>query len=306
MTQTKIKFWGTRGSVPTPGHEYARYGGETSCVEVNTSEKEILILDIGTGGRKLGGSLIGRNDGNNAGIEGKIFNTHYHNDHIQGLGFHGPTYSSANNFTFYGPGESDEDVREIMEGNMGPPYFPVAFQDCAGIKEVKSVKDGDKVETESAYVDVIKGQHPNGVVYYKITDKNTDAKIFYGTDYERNVDPEVDKKFDEEINGVDLLIYDTQYTEKDFIEGWGHGKIEEAVDVAINANVKGLILFHHDPKRTDSDMDELLHYAKGLADEKMEKLGQRPQDFHVYAASDGLAMVYNPDIKRFELMQNGL
>jgi len=188
---------------------------------------------------------------------------------------------------------------------MKDPYFPVEFVNVAGIKSVKAVSDGDKMETGGALINVMAGQHPNGVVYYKVKDVNTGARVAYITDYERNKDAAVDAAVDDFVKGIDLVIMDSQYLEKDFFENFGHGKLEEVIDVAVDSECRALVVYHHDPNRSDDQLDDMLQMAKIRADARMEAQGRRPHHFRVYASYDGLAMEYSDDVKRFEIVQNG-
>jgi len=255
----RLRFWGVRGSTPTPQKENLGYGGNTSCIEVRTDGNQILIFDGGTGIRLLGKRLIEESKG--AAIKAHIFFSHFHLDHIQGVPFFRPLYDGNNHFTFYFAGLSrTNQVRDALERMMANPYFPV------DISKVPCSRDYiDLVEGTFAAADVqilaLSLNHPQGSVGYRIMQNG--KSIAYCTDVEHGVDWSDDnlKKLAED---VDILVVDSQYTPDELIEhtGWGHSSWKQAIDLGVAARAKKVVLFHHDPYHEDTDVDVILSLAR--------------------------------------------
>jgi phosphoribosyl 1,2-cyclic phosphodiesterase len=257
-----VTLWGARGSISTPGENTIQYGGNTSCVEVRDSDDSLLILDAGTGIRKLGCTLdkkIKRAD---------ILLTHLHLDHIQGLGFFKPLYDSDVEVHIYGPANSNRDLRNQLSKYFSPPLFPVFIGDLHAKIYFHALPD---VEFTIGNFRIL-GQpicHPGFTVGYRIT--TSSGVLAYLSDHEPALgvenfplSPDWTSGYDLAVD-ADLLLHDTQYTEEEYPThaGWGHSTIQQALTFALLTKVKKLVTFHHDPAHGDEELDTIL--AKAIA-----------------------------------------
>ncbi len=242
----QLTLWGVRGSIPTPDAENLGFGGNTSCVEVDLPNGELLILDAGSGIRGLGLRLRER-----AALNGKrkihIFLSHYHWDHIQGLPFFGPLYDPDQEICFYASRYS-ESIGTLTTG-LSNPYFPVNFESAPSRKELVDL-DSHAVQIGGVQVHTFALHHPQGAGGLRI--ETGGATIVYAPDREHG-DPKLDSALRDFAQGADLLIHDAQYTPEEYpkFRGWGHTTWEEASSVARDCGVKKLVLFHHDPSHQD-------------------------------------------------------
>lgn len=296
----KVKFWGTRGSIATPGQDTVKYGGNTSCVEVSDG-KTLVIFDAGTGIRPLGLDLLRRTPRNGK-IVGHIFISHFHQDHIQGFPFFTPVYASGNSFTIYGCEGAGKKLESIFVGQMSPEYFPVTLKEMpAELKFVQLTTRPVKVNSWTIYPTYV--NHPGLALGYRL--ETGKSKMAFITDNEPfryllrsqgsltpvyddldrgTVELErEDKNLVEFLKGVDLLIHDAQYTIDEYKVklSWGHSFYEFALELALQAQVKRLVLFHHDPLRSDRQLDELLEKCKAY-------VAKRKGTLDVLAAWEGL------------------
>ena len=292
----KIKFWGVRGSIPCPGPNTVKYGGNTACIEIWFEDIErLIIIDSGSGIRELGHDIMKR-EIVEKGIKAEILLTHTHWDHIMGFPFFTPIYIPGARLRVYGPVTfEDETLAEAVGGQLTYRYFPVRQAELAAEIEYISLKEekldlGDGINLTTKYLN-----HPVLCLGYRLEYK---GKIFctaYDTEPFQNVfcsdpdDPSYDedmyregqevareenRRIEEFFRGSDLLIYDAQYKEEEYRasrRGWGHSSIEHAIETSAAAGVKRLALFHHEPLRTDREIDDLAQkhcIAKG--DSKME------------------------------------
>ena len=254
----RIKFWGTRGSIPTPEPDFMRYGGDTPCVEIR-SDDTLLILDAGTGIRKLGAELMRDSDFSG---KGYIFLSHSHWDHIQGFPFFNPAFVSGNEFYIYGALKADKRLTEALKGQMSSIYFPVNMVDLPSslhFNEIieQDVMIGDLIIRSRAL------NHPGGCLGYRIS--NGKHSIAYCTDTEPLGNGEIDKKVIELASNADLFICDAQFTPEEYKQGrkgWGHSTWYDCVKLAKAAGVSECILFHHDPYHNDEFIDGLVYEAK--------------------------------------------
>ncbi len=250
----RIVFRGVRGSLPTPYSENLEYGGNTACVEVRSSSGDILALDGGTGLKDMGVSLI--EEFGRKGFDVEVLLSHYHWDHIQGIPFFDPLFSSGNSIRFFGPGPK---LEKVLAGQMGAPYFPIDFYQTGSRKEFIPVESAPfTIGTLSVHPFGL--NHPQGATGYRL--ESEEGTVTYATDLEHG-DEQFDRILREYAQNSDVLIYDAQYTPEEYERrrGWGHSTWLEATLVAGDADVGQLVLFHHDPSHSDSDCDEIAKQA---------------------------------------------
>lgn len=252
----QLKFWGVRGSIPTPQIENLGYGGNTSCLELRLEDGQPIIFDGGSGLRSLGSNLLEQANGSN--LDLKVFLTHFHWDHIQGIPFFGPLFREGNRVTFHS--HSNGSLEDILEGQMSRPYFPINLASVAAKREFVEL-DSRPVYFGDVEIIPFPLNHPQGAVGYRIETAKT--IIVYATDLEHG-HPELDKVLLERAAGADMLIYDAQYTPEEYprFRNWGHSTWLEGVRVAREAGVRRLMLFHHDPGHDDAFLSRILHEGR--------------------------------------------
>lgn len=279
-----VKFWGTRGSIPTPGSATLRYGGNTSCVEVRCGE-HILMMDCGTGAREMGLALMREFPGKPLNIH--LFVSHTHWDHIQGFPFFVPAYIPGNRLTIYSLRGADKSLEKVFTGQMDSTYFPVALTDLNAhlhFVELENVVQIGEVKVSHIYLN-----HPGLAVGFRI-----DAwgkSVVYVTDHEQYCrmlgDNEHNRRQDLDViefaQGADLYIREAQYTDEEYPgkKGWGHSTLTDVLESAHKASAKQLGLFHHDPMHDDGTMDRIMSTCH-------EHMKQRGMKFVCFAASDNL------------------
>lgn len=256
--QVRLRFWGVRGSTPTPQIENLKFGGNTPCLEVRNGANECVIFDAGSGIRALGQTLLTEAAGSP--INTKIFLTHFHWDHIQGIPFFAPLYAPNNHISFFS-GSSGRPLRETLEGQMAKPYFPIDFDQVAATRDFHQIEAKGEVRTGGFSVRPFPLNHPQGASGYRI--ECNGVAIVYATDFEHGV-AESDATLCEYSQNADILICDTQYTPAEYEKhrGWGHSTWQNAVLLAREARVRHLILFHHDPAHDDQKMMEITQDAR--------------------------------------------
>jgi phosphoribosyl 1,2-cyclic phosphodiesterase len=264
--ELSIRFWGVRGSIPAPDAANLRYGGNTSCLEVRCGD-ELIILDGGSGLRSLGVQLQRRAEGR--AIEGSLFVSHTHWDHIQGLPFFAPGYNARNHFRlFVGPGQADR-ILQGLRDQMSPLHFPVRFEDMAGLGPVEEF--GANQNTLGSFaIATFPLNHPGGCTGFRLEAHG--KSIAYLPDHEPfgSATPQASasqQALAQFLKDVDMLVLDTQYTAEEYVarRGWGHGSLPESVDLAVAANARELVLFHHDPSHHDGQIDAMLAMARQRA-----------------------------------------
>jgi len=255
--ELQVKFWGVRGSIPTPTPENLSYGGNTTCLEIR-SHSGILIIDAGTGIRNLGLSL--QQEFGSTPCSLAMLLTHFHWDHIQGLPFFLPLYSPANEITFRAC-RTPEQIRDFLEGQMSTPYFPVNFEFLSARRSFVG-QDTDLFRYNGLTVHAFPLNHPQGATGYRI--EHAGAVIVHASDFEHG-DARMDHILRDHAQNADILIMDTQYTPAQYQSkrGWGHSTWLEATRIARECSVKQLVLFHHDPSHTDEMMDQIVECARG-------------------------------------------
>ncbi|MEK7670847.1 MAG: MBL fold metallo-hydrolase [Bacteroidota bacterium] len=295
----KLKFWGTRGSIPTPGKETVRYGGNTPCVEVRLRDNRLVILDAGTGLRELGEALMAKGESVNA----QVLISHPHWDHIQGFPFFKPAFISGNELTILGAQSKDVTLRQMVADQMNKVYFPVQLNELKAKINFRPLREGTTpifdAELTSIYVN-----HPAFALGYRL-----DAgghSLVYISDNEpfdrevarslKNVEKVITDKYAEGkgdpnqrifdfARGADVLIHDATYTPEEYVNrvGWGHSHYLFTLKVAAEAQVKKLVLFHHDPSHNDDKIDEIVETCK-------KEIKTRSYKFDCIAAEEGMEL----------------
>ena len=277
-----VSFFGVRGSTPCPCDANRRYGGNTSCVALESPGHAPIVLDLGTGLRFWGDTL---DDGQP--FVGSALVTHIHWDHVQGLPFFGPVLRPGAQFDVYGPPQTDHgSLGDAFNDFMRPPFFPVRTADLLGDIRFHDVWDAD-LELDGAKVKVRPVPHVGLTNGYRI--EMGGAVVAYLSDHQMPSDGShtISDSVLELCDGADLLIHDAQYTTAEFPRksNWGHCTADFAVHVARETGVRRLALFHHDPTHHDAAVDSILAHARDLAD------GSGIEE--VIAASEGLVISYS-------------
>jgi phosphoribosyl 1,2-cyclic phosphodiesterase len=274
--EMRVCLWGTRGSIASAGPETVAYGGNTSCVEIQDGDGTVLILDAGTGVRRVGDTYEQprRLD---------ILLTHLHMDHIQGLGFFGPFFRDDFEVHIWGPPSTTQDLRARLTRYLSPPLFPVRLRDVAARLELHDVPTG----TFNVGKLSVSGQvviHPGQTLGYRIS--SGARTVTYLPDHEPSLgverlpaEPDWTSGYDL-AQAADLLIHDAQYTDAEYAErrGWGHSRASDAVALAALAGARRLVTFHHDPAHDDRALDAMLDDARRLAPPALEVLPGREGD----------------------------
>ena len=297
----RVQFWGTRGSIAKPGPSTARYGGNTSCVEVRSARGTLVVLDCGTGAHPLGQKLM------SAGLKGKrghILISHTHWDHIQGLPFFAPLFVAGNEWHIYGPKGLGQSLREALAGQMQYTYFPITLDQFAARIHYHDLVEGsldiDDIKITTHYLN-----HPALTLGYRL--EADGVAIVYSCDHEpysrilATGQGEItgqDERHAIFINGADLLIHDAQYTAEDYPAkiGWGHSSVEYAMRIAHHAGVKKIALTHHDPLRDDESIDLALANIRA-------KLRGTASSLQVFAAVEGQVIALEPSINKVSARQ---
>jgi phosphoribosyl 1,2-cyclic phosphodiesterase len=293
----KVKFWGVRGSIPCPGNGTAKYGGNTSCIEVQGGQ-EVIVMDAGTGIRELGQQLTAQKKP----LRVHMLLTHTHWDHIQGFPFFTPIYFPGNELFVYGPRALEKSLEEALMFQMQYSYFPVRGVELAA--KVKFTELGEEtfnigdIEVTSKSMN-----HPIRVLAYKFKHKGRsgiytgDNEPYYDVlaDRATRLDTGIHRRseFINECNqrvvdfcrGCDLLVADTQYTDEEYQSkrGWGHSSVGQVLSLARSASIKKLVLFHHEPTHDDKELDRIDRETRARAKKSRAK-------FKVVMAREGMVL----------------
>ncbi|MGB6649742.1 MAG: MBL fold metallo-hydrolase [Bacteroidota bacterium] len=293
----KVKFWGTRGSIPTPGKETVRYGGNTPCVEVRLPNGNLIIFDAGTGIRGLGDALTGQGES----VKAFIAITHPHWDHIQGFPFFKPAFISGNELTVLGPQSRYFTLRQMIAYQMNKVYFPIQLSELKAKLKFQVIRE-QSIPVYGGTLQSIYVNHPELALGFRLNIGG--HSLVYISDNEpfdgevarsvMNVDKRVIAKYlackgdpNQRIfdfaRGADVVIHDTTYTPEEYVAhvGWGHSHYLFSLKVAEEAQVRKLVLFHHDPKHSDDKIDEILNKCQ-------REIRIRNYSFERVAAAEGM------------------
>jgi phosphoribosyl 1,2-cyclic phosphodiesterase len=292
MSDLIVRFWGTRGSIPTPGRSTEKYGGNTSCVEVRHGDT-LIVLDAGSGIRELG--MAWAEEFSEHPIDATLLFTHQHWDHIQGFPFFTSAYQPQNSLTVYGEDRPNDSVEQLLRGQMSGNYFPVHISDMHAQLKFETITEQFSVGATTITPSAL--PHPGGVLGFRI--ETDDAAFVFATDCEldalainreavtknhlaeREYPPEILDHF----RDLQLLVIDCQYTDEIYQAhvGWGHNSIATVVDLCTQVKPGMLALFHHDPQSTDDVVDR-------ITNETAKRLQHGHKNALVFAAREGLTI----------------
>jgi phosphoribosyl 1,2-cyclic phosphodiesterase len=285
----RVKFWGVRGSLPVPGRKTERYGGNTSCVEVRSESGTRVVVDAGTGIRKLGKEIVSDTDAGKS--ETHLLISHTHWDHIQGLPFFSPLYQKGNRLHVYARKRDDLHLRAVFASQTDDPYFPIPFDEAKADIAFSELPDSAQFDVKDVKVACARLNHPYIATAYRLTVDG--ASVVYVSDTAPFSDilfedqfvaqppsagaelPNNDKKKLQKMRagivklceGADLVVYDTMFTPEDYrrIPHFGHSRPSDALQICQEAGARKLALFHHAPERSDSEVDAILEETKATA-----------------------------------------
>lgn len=277
----RLQFWGVRGYVPTPGADYLRYGGNTCCLAVRGANDELIVLDSGTGFCQLGDDLM---RGEFAQGRGKmvLLITHSYWDHILGMPFPGVVHRPGNHLMVYGPDSTLGSLEIVYDGVLSPVYSPVY-----GLAHIGATHHFQPISTEPFTVGAMTvramplSQRKHSPIWaYRI--EEGDRSLVYITDV-RYVDDQIWKRAVAFTMGASVLVHSTPYTRGEPVQDYGHSRVEDAIELACEANVERLLLYHHAPNRTDDQLDALVAHFR-------DELGSNDCRFQLDAAREGPSM----------------
>lgn len=250
-----IHCWGARGSVPVSGKSFLTYGGDTTCIEIRTRDDKVIIIDAGTGIRRAGIRLQEQKK-----KSCYLLFTHHHLDHIMGFPFFKLIYSGENHITIYSSAYCQPSLQQALSLIMNPPFFPFSFDHIKAVLNFKQIRD-ESFNIGSASITPIQLNHPGGGSGFKI--REDDKSFVFLTDNELGEPYGKGKSFQMYCDftaGADLLMHDAAFTPEEYQskKKWGHSSSMVALNLALEAEVKQLGLFHHLPERTDDQIDAMI------------------------------------------------
>jgi phosphoribosyl 1,2-cyclic phosphodiesterase/CheY-like chemotaxis protein len=290
----RIQFWGTRGSIATPGPTTARYGGNTSCIELRSTRGTLVVIDCGTGAHPLGQKLIARDA-----ESGHILISHTHWDHIQGIPFFAPLFGAGTEWDIYGPKGLGQSLRETLAGQMQYTYFPISLDRFGATVRYHDLVEGTfdigDIRVSTQYLN-----HPALTLGYRL--QADGLTVVYACDHEpysrhlasgRGEIAGQDLRHAEFLKDADLLIHDAQYTAAEYPikVGWGHSSVEYVLKLARYAGVKKVALTHHDPLRDDAGIDRMVELAHSESSDDASPL-------EVFAAAEGQVIKLKPSTRQ--------
>jgi len=252
-----VRFWGVRGSLPCPGPDTIIFGGNTTCLEIRADGRPIII-DLGTGIRPLGDWLISHDYKNTGKIEADVFVTHTHWDHVMGFPMFKPIYAPCTKLRITAPASFEKyNLQAVMEKLLAPPLWPVRVDELAAHIEYSEIGE-ETVDLGSGLT--VTGKllnHPNYCMGYRFSYQGKSITTIF--DHEPFNDKKENEKLKQFVKGSGIVIYDAQYKEEEYSDhvGWGHSSYDQATLLTRGMDVKKLIFFHHDPSRTDNELEEI-------------------------------------------------
>ena len=303
----KVRFWGVRGSIPVPGRTTSRYGGNTSCVEIRPKDAAPIIIDAGTGLRRLGKALMEESFGDGRG-KASILISHTHWDHVQGLPFFSPLYRAGNQIEIFAR-RRDTHLEAVFSQQHGAPYFPVPLSAMQADMSFHALVEGARFQIDGAKIMSTRLNHPWIALAYRIevdgaavvycSDTAPFSDLLLGTEFvvtapalDQPLAPDIAAELDRMRAGVvalargaDLLIYDTQFTRAEYQlrPHWGHSHPDDAIAIAREAGARRLCLYHHAPLRSDDDNDAILATYRRV-------VAEAGGGFEVLSAYEGLEL----------------
>jgi phosphoribosyl 1,2-cyclic phosphodiesterase len=275
-----VRFWGVRGSIPCPGPDTVVYGGNTACLEIRADER-LVIIDLGTGIRALGTWLMENDYAQKGKIDADIFITHTHWDHIMGFPLFSPIYVPGNVLRITGPiPKEKENLESILRTQLLFKYWPVRLEELSARIEFKQIKE-TKLDLGSGLTVSTKFlNHPIYCLGYRFDYNGKSIAAVYDHEHYSGLDADKNNEITDFIRDADIVIHDAQYSEEEYPNhiGWGHASCKYAVESAIKAKVKKLVLFHHEPAHTDKQL------------KKLEKLCGKKAPFKVVMAKEGMLL----------------
>jgi phosphoribosyl 1,2-cyclic phosphodiesterase len=265
----KFRFWGVRGSIPSPGPRTVRYGGNTTCIEVRTGDGTLIILDAGTGLYALAQDLMARRAADGGEIRANIFITHSHWDHIHGLPFFIPLFVKGSRICLHGARDpvTGKGIEHVMGVQLQNSYFPVGEETMDATIAYETLDVGHPHHVGDARIDNVVMNHPVTNLGYRISCNG--KSLFFTGDHEPFSNPHPDSQPQHEVDaamaGVDALIVDCSYTIEEYParQGWGHGTFDAALEMALRAGARALYCTHHEPTRGDDELEAA--FAQALA-----------------------------------------
>ena len=266
----RIKIWGCRGSIPSPGCDNNKYGGNTTCVEVRLKDGSLIVIDARTGIRCLGNTLLKARGPKNV----HLLLTHAHWDHLQGFPFFVPAYMEEYSIIVRGGRPAKQSLEAFLAHQMDPPYFPVPFRDLKASFDFRQ-ENGQYLSIGNVAIITIPLKHPNGGYGYKFIEG--DKTFVFLTDNEIGFDHPgglPDAEYAAICRNADLLIHDGQYTEQEYeiSRGWGHSTFRSVTDLSISADVKRLGIFNHDQRHLDQDLDRYIEECRQQISEEKSRV----------------------------------
>lgn len=281
--RARIRFWGTRGSLARPGRSTLRYGGNTSCVQVTSPSGSLVILDCGTGAHDLGRELLSQGTGPR---RGSLLFSHTHWDHIQGFPFFGPLFVPGWHWDIYGPAGLGRSLRQALSGQMESTYFPVTLEGMGSSIRFHDLVEGN-LEIDDIRISTRYLNHPSLTLGYRM--EMGRASVVYACDHEPHSrtlgDPSLhplDLMHAQFLDGADLVIHDAQFTDLEYAQrkGWGHSPVEYVSEMCQRSGVGLMALSHHDPGRTDDELDRIVAAVR-------DDLHSKGSNLQAFAAADG-------------------
>ena len=265
-----VKFWGVRGTLPKPGPDSLKYGGQTNCITLNFPRGQFFVFDAGSGIREVGDSLM---KAGKTRTEGKIFISHPHWDHINALPFFAPLYVTGNDYEILGPSHGSMGIGDLVSAQMDGAYFPITVREFGARVTFRDLREGE-YDVAGLKVRTMLLSHPGYCLGYRV--EYGERSFCYITDNELFLpdseyhSPEYMDQLADFVRGANLLVTDSTYTDDEYVSkvGWGHSCLSQVVELACKAEVRELCLYHHDPSQDDAAIDEKLRLATEMIAEK--------------------------------------